>query len=132
MAIRYEAGDGSVPGRIVLEIGWGSDLVQVGQFGGRYFVRNGYNRLYALRSLGHELAPALLVNCTQPEHALLGAPGFFAINVAFGARPPRMRHFFGPAGCEIRMPDVVRVLRFRCDSFVLPRMGDTTMMPHCE
>lgn len=111
----------SGPSRVAFDIGLGSPFVAVAHFQGRYFLKNGYHRLHALREAGHVFAPALLVDCATPDQIGAIGPGFFPPQMLFGMRPPVMGDFFSGAAVSVRIREVTRILRLRCDSFCVSK-----------
>lgn len=82
------------------------NLVQVMQFNGRYYLRNGYHRVVGALRAGVMELPALVVDAIQPaevELANMGAAGFGVMHSMRLARPPLVSDFNGTGVVEISM-----------------------------
>jgi hypothetical protein len=82
------------------------NLVQVMQFNGRYYLRNGYHRVVGALAAGITELPALVVDATQPadvELGNIGAAGFSVTHSMFLAHPPLVSDFNGTGTVEISM-----------------------------
>ena len=82
------------------------NLLQVAEFSGRWYLRNGTNRAVALLRAGLSTAPALLVKGGGLPQLQLGGPGIFPLTALAGqARPPLLGDFTGPAAVEYKSRD---------------------------
>jgi hypothetical protein len=91
--------------RITLEPTPHINLVQVVQFGGRYFLRNGYHRVVGALSSGVAELPALVVDGSQHTDVVLpqlGQAGFGVHSMSL-PRPPLVSDFAGAATVEMEM-----------------------------
>ena len=74
-------------------LGVASDLVHVFQVGGRFYLRNGYHRAWALRKAGATHMPALILQASSYAQGQVPAAGFFPPALVTGPNPPTMGHF---------------------------------------
>lgn len=103
---------------IVARANW----VQVTEFEGRLFLKNGYHRVWALRSQGVLAVPAIVTKGTSLEDVGAG-PGFFPPTLILSERPPLFRHFSESAlAPALRLKSTMKVIRLTAEEFVLPRL----------
>lgn len=82
---------------ISFTVGWGRPFVQVMKLRGRYVLKNGYHRAFALRKRGFEYIPCVLLEGDDyADLECTGPPTFFSEDTVFGARPPVFSSFFDP------------------------------------
>ena len=71
----------------------GLPFIQIGEFGGRWFVRDGYHRCYGFLRRGIRRIPCVLIRARSFEE-LAGTPSsFIRQEVLFGPRPPYLKDF---------------------------------------
>jgi hypothetical protein len=80
-------------GSLGISIHHGSPFLEVGQYGGRWFLRDGYHRAYCLLQSGVFTMPAVIVRAKTLEELGADQPWFFPKSVLFSARPPLMTDF---------------------------------------
>jgi hypothetical protein len=80
-------------GFVGLFVGIGSPLIQVAKFEGRYYLKNGYHRVYALRKAGTVHIPCILLEANSEADIGLTEPGFLPMSVLKSNNPPTMGHF---------------------------------------
>jgi hypothetical protein len=93
-------------GRVVIEPPTHINLVQVVQFAGRYYLRNGYHRVVGALASGTTELPALIVDGNQPadvELANMGAAGFSVPYWLVQPRPPLVSDFTSSATVMMEM-----------------------------
>ena len=79
------------------------NLVQVQEFNGRFYLRNGYHRVYDLLSAGRVEIPALVSQALAPQEVELGPAGF-GIGYTMGlARPPLVADLLGPSTIKTKV-----------------------------
>ncbi len=90
-------------GRKFVGFAYGGGLPQMSivEYKGRFLLKNGYHRAYALFRAGHQYLPCLLVH--TDNYAMTGAqaPGFFPVDTVVSERPPRLEDFSSPAAVAI-------------------------------
>lgn len=74
-------------------INFGAQFVQVAEYNGRWFVRDGYHRMFGLLRRGVHRIPCIFTKARSFEELGAAAPGFFSYEVLFGDRPPFLRDF---------------------------------------
>jgi hypothetical protein len=90
--------DGSAS-RVILQPAKHINLIQVVSFGGRHYLRNGYNRVVDALAAGVEEIPAVVVQAVLPQDVAL-APGWASFDLGFVmgvVRPPLMSDFHSAA-----------------------------------
>ena len=95
--------DGAV-GRVIIQPPKHINLIQVMHYSGRYYLRNGYHRLFDAVTARIAEIPALVVEALQPQD--LNLPGFGAFNTGYTMglpRPPLVSDFVGPEAIPIKM-----------------------------
>lgn len=85
-------------GKVMLGAPKHLNLVQVVSFQGRYFLRNGYHRVFDAVSAGLQELPALVVDAFTPNDVALAGNTTFNLGHVLGlARPPLVADFNTPA-----------------------------------
>lgn len=69
-------------------INFGARFVQVAEYNGRWFVRDGYHRCYGLLRQGIHRIPCVFIRARNFQELGAQAPGFFSYELLFGERPP--------------------------------------------
>src|SRR5260221_7149777 len=97
---------------------WG----QVTELEGRYFLKNGYHRVWILRNQGDQFVPAIVTKARSVEDIGAG-PGFFPPALILSDQPPLVRYFFDDVlAPELRLKSTMKVIRFTAQEFILPRL----------
>ena len=78
---------------IGLTIYHGSPFMEVGNYRGRWFLRDGYHRAYRLLQAGIFEGPAVIIQARTLEELGANRPWFFPEEVLFSARPPLIADF---------------------------------------
>jgi hypothetical protein len=86
-------GDSSNP----IAIHSGSPFFEVAQYGGRWFLRDGYHRAFRSLQAGVSHLPAVIVRARTLEEFGAVHPWFFPEEVLFSAAPPRVVDFLNDA-----------------------------------
>lgn len=76
------------------------NLVQVVSLGGRYYLRNGYHRVFDCLASGVTSIPALIIPGIQPNDLQIGGNGFTATYVMTMPRPPLVADFMTDAAVD--------------------------------
>jgi hypothetical protein len=96
-------GEDPMTGRKFVGFAFGGGLRQmsVAEHKGRYFLKNGYHRAFALMLAGHKRIPVVLVHA--PSYELTGAnrPGFFPVDTLMGNKPPMVGDFGTKAAVDV-------------------------------
>lgn len=74
-------------------INFGARFVQVAEYNGRWFVRDGYHRTFGLTRRGINRIPCIFMKARTFEELGAAAPGFFSYELLFGDRPPFLTDF---------------------------------------
>lgn len=95
--IAASTGGGEPAAALVLLVGYGSPQVNLFKVGSRLILNNGFHRLFALRSKGVTMAPAVIQHITNPDLELppiiAGLPSQYQSKAP---RPSMMKDFLNP------------------------------------
>ncbi len=95
--------------------------LQIVQYRGRSFVRDGYHRAAGLLRRGVFVAPCIFINA-QSFDQVGTPPGSFTYETLFGDRPPTLSDFWDDkVARSIQQVSVRKVVRVRGEEFVVPR-----------
>jgi hypothetical protein len=101
-------------------VNFGAPFMQVAEYNGRWFVRDGYHRCFGLLRRGISKIPCVFVRARS--FAELGAanPAFFPYEVLFGERPPFLRDFLDDTvSVTTRQVAQRKVIRIRAEEFMV-------------
>lgn len=102
-------------------VGWGSPFVQVVKFSGRYFLRNGYHRVYQIREAAVKHVPCVMIEGENFADTGAIRAGFFGEQLLTSNHPPMFADFFSDKiAPPIHMKPFTKVVRVRADESVLP------------
>ena len=104
-----------------MELHGGSPFFEVGSYRGRWFLRDGYHRAYALLRAGIVQVPAVVVRARTLKE--LGPVGewFFAEEILFGERPPMVVDFLDDElTIEYTRPRLLKTIRIRVEESFAP------------
>lgn len=90
-------------------IGTRVPTVQVARVNGRYYLRNGYHRVYCIGRKGGEYVPCVVLDFDSLEHAI-GHGTNFRRELFESADPPTMAHYLEGRSAEVRMPRLQKVI----------------------
>lgn len=108
-------------------VGWGVPFVQIVHFQDRYFLKNGYHRVYVIREKGVRHVPCILIDGTKFTDTGAQRPGFFPETVLMAGRPPIFADFLtDEVAPRIKLRPLTKVVRISANDFVLPA---TVQMP---
>jgi hypothetical protein len=103
-----------------LFVNMGASYVQVAQYQGRSFLRDGYHRAAGLLRAGISRVPAIVIDAPTFQFITLSAPGLFDHEVAFSDRPPMLADFWDDSvAADALQPAVRKVVRIRAEQFVV-------------
>jgi hypothetical protein len=99
---------------------FGAQFVQVAEYNGRWFVRDGYHRCYGLLRRGVTQIPCVFVRARTFEELGAAQPGFFPYEVLFGDRPPFVKDFMDDSvSATTRQLAHRKVVRIRGEEFIV-------------
>lgn len=104
----------------------GSPFLEVAEYRGRWFLRDGYHRAYSLLRRHVTQVPAVVVQARTLAELGATKPWFFPEEVLFSDDPPRVTDFLDPA-CTVgyTRPALLRRLRVTVEeSFLLEEEGE--------
>jgi hypothetical protein len=106
-------------------VGWGNPFVQVAKLRGRYILKNGYHRAFALRKRGLEYLPCILLEIdAYGDLECKGPPTYFSEKSIMGAHPPLFASFFDPEiAPPMKMNSFANVVVIRPDVTILDPEG---------
>ena len=97
-------------------VSMGASYVQVAQYQGRSFLRDGYHRAAGLLHVGVSRVPAVVIDAPSFQF-ITSAPGLFDHEVAFSDRAPRLADFWDDSvSADALQPAVRMVVRIRLKS----------------
>jgi hypothetical protein len=92
---------------------FGSQFVQVAEYNGRWFVRDGYHRCYGLLRRGVNHIPCVFLRAASFEQLVPAQHTFFGYETLFGERPPFLKDFLDDtvfaAGVQMVTRKAVRI-----------------------
>jgi hypothetical protein len=98
----------------------GGSWMQVARFHGRWLLRDGYHRAYALLSRGIDQVPCVVVTANTLADLGLIRAGFVDPAVILGDRPPKVGDFIDDAvAVDGSVIPVRKVVRIRAEEFVI-------------
>jgi hypothetical protein len=104
-----------------LSIHTGGPFFEVACFRGRWFLRDGYHRAYALLNAGVFEIPAVIVYATTIEELGASQPWFFSEEVLFSEAPPCVVDFLdSDLVLEYDRPPLIRTLRITMEETLIP------------
>jgi hypothetical protein len=74
-------------------VSFGSRFIQVVEYNGRWFLRDGYHRCFGLLSRGIHKIPCIFIKAKSFEETGAASAGFFPYEILFGERPPLLTDF---------------------------------------
>jgi hypothetical protein len=99
-------------------IGFGSTFVQVVEYQGRWFIRDGYHRCYGLLRRGVDKIPCLFIRARDVREFGGVSAFFFRGETIFGPRPPFLRDFLDDEVTEnAARPVAGKVIRITAQEF---------------
>jgi hypothetical protein len=99
----------------------GSPFFEVAYYCGRWFLRDGYHRAYALLEANVFKIPAVIVHARTLEELGATQPWFFHEEVLLSATPPRVTDFLDDAlVIEYNRPPLIKTLRVTIEETLAP------------
>jgi hypothetical protein len=90
----------------------GSPFFEVAEYRGRWFLRDGYHRAYAMLRAGVTESPAVIVHARTLEELGATQPWFFPEDILFSAHPPQITDFLDDAlNIQYTRPLLIKTLR---------------------
>jgi hypothetical protein len=100
-------------------VNMGASYVQVAQYQGRSFLRDGYHRAAGLLRAGITEVPAVVIDAPA-FHFVASTPSLFDHEVAFSERAPMLTDFWDDSvSADALQPAVRKVVRVRAEQFVV-------------
>lgn len=100
--------------------GFGTNVVQIAEYQGRWFVRDGYHRCYGLLRRGVEYAPCVFIRASNTLELGSENPAFFRHELLFGTRPPALTDFLNDdVARSVTKPAMRKVIRFSAQEFLV-------------
>lgn len=102
-------------------VGWGSPFVQVVRLHDRFFLKNGYHRVYALRKLGITHVPCILIETDTYSDTGAARAGFFVEDLLLSPKPPIFKYFFSPRiAPKLKVRPITKVIRIKAEEITVP------------
>ena len=111
-----------------LAVHTGGAFLEVALYNGRWFLRDGYHRAYALLKAGIERVPSVIVYARSLSELGADRPWFFPESIFFSSRPPRVTDFLNPDfTVEYDRPRTRKTIRITIEeSLVIAPTGEPT------
>jgi hypothetical protein len=104
---------------ITFLVNLGASYVQVAEYQGRYFLRDGYHRAAGLLHAGVSHIPAVVIDAPTFRY-VVPTPGLFDHEIAFSDHAPLLTDFWDDSvSAEARQPAVRKVIRIRAEQFAV-------------
>jgi hypothetical protein len=112
------------PGRkervVGFTVNFGAKFVQIAEYQGRWFVRDGYHRTYGLLRRGIQQIPAVFIRARSFQELGAAQPGFFPYEVLFSERPPFLTDFLDDdVSKSVAQKATRKVVRISAEEFVV-------------
>jgi hypothetical protein len=106
----------------------GGPFFEVALYNGRWFLRDGYHRAYALLNAGIERLPSVIVYARSLAELGADKRWFFPESVLFSSRPPRVTDFLNPdLIVEYDRPRTRKTIRLTIEEWLaIAPTGETT------
>ena len=110
-------------------VGWGVPFIQVVKFNKRYFLKNGYHRVYALRKNGITHVPCILIQGNSYADTGAAKVGFFPQELLMSRKPPTFANILSDdIAPEVNVRPLTKFVRVKAEQFVLP-VAPTVLEP---
>lgn len=104
-----------------LSVHTGSPFFEIASFSGRWFLRDGYHRAYALMRAGVWEVPAVVVHASTIEELGANQPWFFPETILFSETPPLVADFLDDdLVLEYDRPRLIKTLRLTMEETLIP------------
>jgi hypothetical protein len=103
-----------------LFVNMGASYIQVAQYQGRSFLRDGYHRAAGLLRTGISRVTAIVIDAPTFQFITSSSPTLFDHEVAFSDHAPRLADFWDDTvAADALQPAVRKVVRIRAEQFVV-------------
>jgi hypothetical protein len=100
--------------------GFGTNVVQIAEYQGRWFVRDGYHRCYGLLRRGVEYVACVFIRARNTRELGSENPAFFRHELLFGQHPPALADFLNDdVARSVTRPAMRKVIRFSAQEFLV-------------
>jgi hypothetical protein len=101
-------------------INFGVKFIQIAEYQGRWFVRDGYHRTYGLLRGGIHDIPAVFIRARSFQELGAAQPGFFPYQTLFSERPPFLTDFLDDhLSVSVAQKATRKVVRISAEEFVV-------------
>lgn len=98
----------------------GTSFLQVVEYNGRWFVRDGYHRCYGLMQKGISRVPCVFIKARNFAETGAEQPEFLRFETLFGERPPFVKDFLDDeVSVTVQQRAVRKVVRITAEEFVV-------------
>lgn len=101
-------------------INFGAQFIQVAEYNGRWFVRDGYHRCYGLLRRGIHQIPCVFIRARSFPELVPNAEAFLPYEILFGDRPAFLRDFLDDSvSATVARMATRKVIRISAEEFVV-------------
>lgn len=123
----------SIGGAQPITLYGGSPFLEVAEFRGRWFLRDGYHRAYRLLTHGAFLLPAVVVRARTLGELGAVQPWFFSEEMLFSDRPPRVVDFLDDLlTLQYTRPPLLKTLHLTVEESFAPMISKENTHEHCN
>lgn len=111
----------------------GSPFLEVAEFRGRWFLRDGYHRAYKFLTHGIFVVPAVVLRARTLGELGAVQPRFFSEETLFSQRPPRVVDFLDDLlNLQYTRPPLLKTLRLTVEESFAPVIPKENTHEHCN
>lgn len=123
----------SIGGAQPITLYGGSPFLEVAEFRGRWFLRDGYHRAYRLLTHGVAAVPAVVVRARSLRELGAVQPWLFPEETLFSDRPPRVVDFLDNLlNLQYTRPPLLKTLRLTVEESFAPAIPKENTYEHCN
>jgi len=123
----------SIGGAQPITLYGGSPFLEVAEFRGRWFLRDGYHRAYRLLTYGIPAVPAVVIRARSLRELGAVQPWFFPEEILFSDRPPQVVDFLDDLLTrQYTRPPLLKTLRLTVEESFAPAISKENTHERCN
>jgi len=123
----------SIGGAQPITLYGGSPFLEVAEFRGRWFLRDGYHRAYRLLTYGIPAVPAVVIRARSLKELGAVQPWFFPEEILFSDRPPQVVDFLDDLLTrQYTRPPLLKTLRLTVEESFAPAISKENTHERCN